>query len=363
MRMLAALTTLLQRSCSALMSAAKSAGVPPPALASSFAKRVVIALVFSALLISTESLSTTLLRELRRPDDSVPLRRLEAGIAELRDRRHVRKRRDALRRSHRDRSELSGLDVRHQRRRARGSRLEPAAEQVLQLRPRSAVRDVHDVDAGHVLEVFEREVAGAAVAGRPVVELAGVLLRERDEFAEVLRLHVGVQHEDVGHLGEQRDRHEVLVHVVGLALHRVGIDRQRADVAEDQRVAVGRGPGDLEHGDGSGAARAVVDDDADAHRDGELLRHGPRDDFRGAARRERDDEADGLVRIRLRAGERRESEQHPGNGENLLEHGDFPGSVAVCGREFSARAAARRALCAPSGGSERGERGGRSSQN
>jgi hypothetical protein len=43
-------------------------------------------------------------------------------------------------------------------------------------------------------------VAGAAVAGRAVDRAGPASLRERDEFAQVLRRHVVVHDEDVGTL-------------------------------------------------------------------------------------------------------------------------------------------------------------------
>jgi hypothetical protein len=76
----------------------------------------------------------------------------------------------------------------------------------------------------------------------------------------------------------------------------VARDRERADRALPERVAVGRGLGDRVDADGERAAGTVVDDDRLA----ELFRERGRDDARdvvgGASRRLRNDEAKGSVR-------------------------------------------------------------------
>jgi len=112
---------------------------------------------------------------------------------------------------------------------------------------------------GDELQVLDREVARAAVAGAAVVELAGLLPRERDELAQILRRDAFVHDEYRRHLGEERDRPEVLVRVVRQLLEHVGIHGERADMADDERIAVGVGPRDLFHGDVAAAAGLVLD--------------------------------------------------------------------------------------------------------
>ena len=160
---------------------------------------------------------------------------------------------------------------------------------------------------------------GAAVSRGTIIELARILFRERNEFTQILHGNFRVDDKDVRHLCQQRDRHEVLVHVVRLAFHGVWIYRQRADVAEDQRVAVGCGLRHLGHCNGARAARTIVDDDAHAEERCELGRDGARDDLRGATRSERNDDADGLLRIalRMRSFARNQGPQRAGEDQQL----------------------------------------------
>jgi len=162
---------------------------------------------------------------------------------------------------------------------------------------------MHHVDAGHQLQIFEREVPGAAVARGAIGQGARLRLGERDELLQVLRRHVRrVDHEDVRHLREQRDRHEILVDVVRQLREHVRIHRERADVADDDRVAVRLGARDLLHRDVACSARLVVDDHLLAERLRHLRRHRARDDLGAAARRERHDEPHRLRRPGLREG-------------------------------------------------------------
>src|SRR5205814_1555528 len=98
-----------------------------------------------------------------------------------------------------------------------------------------------------------------------------------------------------------------------------GIHRERAHVADDQRVSVGIGPRDLFHGDVAAAAGLVLDHELLAQALAHLGGEGARDDRGAAARRERYDQADRLGRVGLRerrrrakrgGGERRKSRRH-----------------------------------------------------
>ena len=96
------------------------------------------------------------------------------------------------------------------------------------------------------------------------------------------------------------DRREVLHRVVRHLRVDADVDRERRDVAEQQRVAVGRRLGDGVGADHAARAGAVVDDDRLAERLGQRLLHDARIEIDRAARRERHDDADRLRRIRLR---------------------------------------------------------------
>ncbi len=284
------------------MNAANSSGGPPPPIAESLAKRSVTALDFSAVSDSSCSRLTTSARRAGRRQDAVPLRGLEVLVAHLGDGRHVGQHRQAGRGAHRDRAQPPRLDVRQQRRRAGRERLRAAGQQIGQRRPGAAVRDVRDEHAGHQLEVLHCQVAGAGVAGRAVVELAGIGLDVSDEGLEVLGRHVGVDHEQVGHPRQQRHRHEIAVHIERQVGEDHRVHGQRADVAHDDRVAIGCGLGHFLHRRHAGAAALVVDEHGLAQLARQFVGHRARHDLRGAARGERHHEADRLARpVRLRA--------------------------------------------------------------
>jgi hypothetical protein len=108
------------------------------------------------------------------------------------------------------------------------------------------------------------------------------------------------------------------------------VDRQRADVREQHGVAVRRGLGDVVRADVAVGAGAVFHDDRLSPGRGDVRADGARQDVRGAARGEGDDDADRLVRVLL-ASSRQSGEQ--ARGENSAEgcgnafHGCPPGSV------------------------------------
>ena len=115
---------------------------------------------------------------------------------------------------------------------------------------------MQEVDLGRVLQHLHRQVRGRAVAGRRVVELARLALRERDEFGQRLRRDLRIDHQQVRRDRDQRDRREVLDRIVGQL--RVGARRDgvRARRADGQRVAVRRRLGRGVGADGAAGAAA-----------------------------------------------------------------------------------------------------------
>ena len=107
------------------------------------------------------------------------------------------------------------------------------------------MRDEH---AGDQLEVFHGQMAGAGVTGRTIVQLTWTGLHVGDEFFEVCRWHVRMNHENIRHFRQQCHRYKVFVDVIRLVFQHVRIDRQRAHMTEDDGVAIRRGSGDFLHG-------------------------------------------------------------------------------------------------------------------
>ena len=102
--------------------------------------------------------------------------------------------------------------------------------------------------------------------------------------------------EHVGHFRQQRDWREVFVHIVRLVIQHVRVDGQRTHVGEDDGVAIGCRLGDILHRHHAGTTGFILHKNTDAELLGQLHRHRTRHNFRGAARRKRDDKADRLGR-------------------------------------------------------------------
>ena len=136
--------------------------------------------------------------------------------------------------------------------------------------------------------------------GRRIVELAGLALRERDQFANRLRLDRGVHQHDQRARGDQSDRCEVLARVVADIRVERRIDRERAGAAEAERVAVGRALRDLARRDRAAGAALVLDHDLLAERAAHLLGDDARHHVVAAAGRIGNDQRDRPRRIVLR---------------------------------------------------------------
>ncbi|MNI77157.1 hypothetical protein D3C73_1334340 [compost metagenome] len=112
----------------------------------------------------------------------------------------------------------------------------------------------------------------AALAGRAVVDFAGMLLGIVDEFLQRLdRQLAGVDHHHLRRLRHQRHGHEVLLDVVAEVFVERGSQRM-VRAAHEEGVAVGPGLG--RHAGAHRAARAalVVDNDRLTQLHGQLLR-------------------------------------------------------------------------------------------
>ncbi len=120
----------------------------------------------------------------------------------------------------------------------------------------------------------------------------------------VLGRNVGRHHHQVRHDEHLGDVGEVLDRVVAELVHQVRVDDQRGVAAHRQRVAVGRGLGDLRDREIAAGAGDVLDRHALGPGLVPLVAEQPRGDVRRDARREADQDPDRLVGIaRLRDAE------------------------------------------------------------
>ena len=134
-----------------------------------------------------------------------------------------------------------------------------AAHHVDHRRAAALERHVQHVDAGLQLEQLAAEVLEAADAGRGVLQLARLLLGERDQLLDRIHRQAGMDGDHVGPAGENRDRGERLERIVG-QLVEPGIDGMRHRDDQDG-VAVLRRAGGKLGADHAAGAGAVVDHD------------------------------------------------------------------------------------------------------
>ena len=160
------------------------------------------------------------------------------------------------------------------------------------------------LDAGHLLQHRGAQVVGRAGAGRRVGDLAGIGFGVGDELRQRVRRHRRVHHHRVGHIGEQRDRGEILHAVERHVGDERVVHRVHAHRVEQDRVAVRRRARDRAGADVARAAGAVLDDDRLAHRLMQMQRHDARQNVGRAARRPWHQQRDLAARIGLRKGRR-----------------------------------------------------------
>ena len=261
----------------------------------------------------------------RRREQAVPRHVVEPGHAGLRDRRNIGRRRRAFGAADCDAFELAAFHLRQHRRHAVEHQGDLAGQQVGERGGGALVRDMHHVDACHGFQHFHAEMVRAARPDRRVIDRAGTGFRERDEFLDRIGRKRGMEHQDLRIDHHQTHRRQVLEHVVGQLRVEGRGDRHAASRSEEQRMAVRARPHDRFYAHDAAGARAIVHDHLLAPGFGELLRDGAPDDIGRPARREMDDQADGLGWIGLRGGGVARRQQPDG-----AQHGDDPhGSPVV----------------------------------
>ena len=134
--------------------------------------------------------------------------------------------------------------------------------------------------------------------------------------------------DQLGHGGE-------LAQQIGSGIARqIGIEQQRSGRADAERVAVGRGLGELLQAERAAGAGLVLDHDLATETRAELVADDARGAVRGRAGRERNDDLDRLLR-RLR--ERRAARQHERKWQGTpQQHSFLPLLIRrACPRAFS----------------------------
>ena len=158
-------------------------------------------------------------------------------------------------------------------------------DEVVQRRAGALVGHAQEFDACLLLEHLGEQVRRAAQRRDRHRQLARPRLRVGDEFRDGAHRHRRMHEQQVGDLGDDDDRREVLRRRERQVRVERRRGRHRAERALHERVAVRRGLGDEVGADVAAAARAVLDHEGLAELVGEDLRRKSRDQVRRAARR------------------------------------------------------------------------------
>jgi hypothetical protein len=184
------------------------------------------------------------------------------------------------------------------------------------------VRHVHDVEPGGRLEELAGHVVRRAGAGRRIVELARLRLRQRDQLLQRLRRHGRIDDQHEVRIVDRRDGREVAHQLERLAGHQrlvdgVGVRHQQ------QRVAVGRALRDDVGTHDRASAGPVLDDERLPHCFLQPLRDETRIDVCRTARGKRYDDLHRPRRIVLRERARHHGGQQDGkrNTESVHDQG------------------------------------------
>ena len=190
---------------------------------------------------------------------------------------------------------LPRLDLRQALQQAVHRHHHASAEKVGHAGPARLYRERGQVDAGLPLEKLHREVRRAAGTRRAVVDLAGTFFGERDEVLHAVRGQRRVGHEDEMHVDHLGNRREGPQRVDSHLRKEVLVRRHVAHRGHEERVAVGIGARRDLGADRAACAGTVLDHHRLAPEVGETRRKKTRHDVGAAARREGDDDPDGLV--------------------------------------------------------------------
>ncbi|MHC2720714.1 hypothetical protein ACVMGE_003201 [Bradyrhizobium diazoefficiens] len=186
---------------------------------------------------------------------------VEILVAELGEGRDVRQRLQPVRAGDRERAEQAGLDVLEADRELVERELHLAAEQIVDGRRVAAVMRGDPLQVEIRLHQFAEQMIGGAGAGRGHRQLTGLALGEVDEFLEIVGLDGGMHLEHQRRHRDGRDRQEILLPVIGIALVDLGREQHRAVGADEQRIAVGRRFRESLARDHAAGAGLVLDDE------------------------------------------------------------------------------------------------------
>jgi hypothetical protein len=141
---------------------------------------------------------------------------------------------------------------------------------------------------------------GRSDTGRAKIQRPRLGLGERDQLADILRLHRRIDDQHDRHRGNHRHRSKGFSGIEWQLLVEGAVDGQRRRRGQQQGVAIGLRARDRLGADIAAGPATVLDQEILAVPLGQLLRDDTGDDVVGAAGRERHDDLDGPGGIILR---------------------------------------------------------------
>src|SRR5262245_3996121 len=271
--------------------------------------------------VSPFSLRDHVARRSRGRDEAKPADRVVPRHAGFGDRREVRRGDRSRAARHSEAPNAPGADLRQRRRKIDERDRHLAGDEIGHRGAAALVRHVRHVDAGHQLEELAGEMHRSAVPSGGERERARLRLGHGDQGGHRSGRRAVRHGEHDRNVGELRDRHEVLLGIVGELAHQALVDGKRARRADADRVAVGRTLRNELDADVAAGARPVLHHDLLPKALRHLPREQARDRVRAAPRRKRGDEADRLGRIRLSEHPRGEGEGGAQTGNERSQHG------------------------------------------
>ena len=235
--------------------------------------------------------------------------RLDLGIAELGERRHLGQERRAFRAADRERLDAPGFERRHRARDAGEGELYFARHHRRHGERNALVRHVHEIDARLVLQHLARKVRLAAAAIGRIVDAAGPVLREADQLRQICCRQRRIRDQELLQQHEHRDWREVALGVVRQLRIQVRVDGERGIGGEEHAVGVRWRFCDRIGGDDGVRAGPVLDHDGLCPGSGQLLRELAAEHVDAAAGWIGDDDANRFRRPGLRRGRGCEREQ------------------------------------------------------
>lgn len=102
------------------------------------------------------------------------------------------------------------------------------AQQIGQRRSGAFIRNMHELDAGGMGEIFAGDMADRACAGGAEIDLAGVGLGISDQFGDGFHGEGRVHHQRIGRVADQADRRKILARIVADVFIQRSTDGERA---------------------------------------------------------------------------------------------------------------------------------------